>query len=158
MINIKNFDSNLLKIDKESYENVDIYYIGYIAIKKIDDYENICSVNPLYLIVNAANGYTEEENGSKYLVLDSTDKNKEVLKKYTELWDEIKNLIKRINGGKEGKYKNNFMKIKFSSDDNLPLGRILKLSMLTIAVRSVFEEDSKYYLQIFLGEYLYNTM
>ena len=158
MINIKNFDSNLLKIDKESYKNVDIYYIGYIAIKKIDDYENICSVNPLYLIVNAANGYTEEENGSKYLVLDSTDKNKEVLKKYTELWDEIKNLIKRINGGKEGKYKNNFMKIKFSSDDNLPLGRILKLSMLTIAVRSVFEEDSKYYLQIFLGEYLYNTM
>ena len=112
----------------------------------------------MYLTVNAANGYTEEENGSKYLVLDSTDKNKEVLKKYTELWDEIKNLIKRINGGKEGKYKNNFMKIKFSSDDNLPLGRILKLSMLTIAVRSVFEEDSKYYLQIFLGEYLYNTM
>ena len=109
-------------------------------------------------IVDEGDTFIEESNGNKYLVSVSTDKNKEVLKKYTELWDEIKNLIKRINGGKEGKYKNNFMKIKFSSDDNLPLGRILKLSMLTIAVRSVFEEDSKYYFQVFLGEYLYNTM
>ena len=56
----------------------------------------------MYLTVNAANGYTEEENGSEYLVLDSTDKNKEVLKKYTELWDEIKYLMKTINGGKSG--------------------------------------------------------
>ena len=109
-------------------------------------------------IVDEVDTFIEESNGNKYLVSVSTDKNKEVLKKHTELWDEIKNLIKRINGGKEGKYKNNFMKIKFNSDDNLPLGRILKLSMLTIAVRSVFEKDSKYYLQIFLGEYLYNTM
>ena len=40
MINIRVFDSNLLKIDKKSYKNIDIYYIGYITIKKIDDYEN----------------------------------------------------------------------------------------------------------------------
>ena len=51
MINIRVFDSNLLKIDKKSYKNVDIYYIGYITIIKIDDYENIYSVNPLYLII-----------------------------------------------------------------------------------------------------------
>ena len=54
MINIKNFDSSLLKIDKKSYKNIHIYYIGYITIKKIDDHENIRSVNPLYLIVNHA--------------------------------------------------------------------------------------------------------
>ena len=54
MINIKNFDSSLLKIDKNSYKNIHIYYIGYITIKKIDDHENIHSVNPLYLIVNHA--------------------------------------------------------------------------------------------------------
>ena len=48
MINIKDFDSNLLKIDKKSYKNIDIYNIGYITIKKLDDYENIYSVNPLY--------------------------------------------------------------------------------------------------------------
>ena len=61
MINIKNFDSNLLKIDKKLYKNIDIYYFGYKTIEKIDDYENIYSVNPLYLIVNTANGHIEEE-------------------------------------------------------------------------------------------------
>ena len=150
MISIKNFDSNLVKIDKESYKNVDIYYIGHIAIKKIDDYENICSVNPLYLIVNAANGYTEEENGSKYLVLDSTDKNKEVLKKYTELWDEIRYLMKSINGGKSGEYGKDFIKIKLNSDDELPLNKQLKFHAMAIIIRSVFEENDKYYLRFFL--------
>ena len=48
IINIKNFHSNLLKIDKKSYKDIDIYYIGYIAIKKLGDCENIHSVNPLY--------------------------------------------------------------------------------------------------------------
>ena len=52
MINIEDFDSCLLKIDKKSYKNIDIYYIGYITIKKIDDYDNIYSVNPLYLIID----------------------------------------------------------------------------------------------------------
>ena len=55
IVNIKNFEPNLLKIDKKSYKNIGIYNIGYITIKKIDDYENIYSVNPLYLIVNHAN-------------------------------------------------------------------------------------------------------
>ena len=50
-INIKNFEPNLLKIDRKSYKNIGIYNIGYIAIKKIDDYENIYSVNPLYLLL-----------------------------------------------------------------------------------------------------------
>ena len=60
-INIKNFDPNLLKFDKKSYKNIGIYKIGYITIKKIDDYENIYSVNPLYLLVNHANGYIEKK-------------------------------------------------------------------------------------------------
>ena len=51
MINIKNFDSSSLKIDKKSYKNIGIYNIEYITIKKIDDYENIHSVNPLYLMI-----------------------------------------------------------------------------------------------------------
>ena len=71
----------MLKIDKKSYKNIGICNIGYITIKKIDDYENIYSVNPLYLIVNHADGYIEEKNGNKYLVLDSTDENQRVTKK-----------------------------------------------------------------------------
>ena len=76
MINLKDFKSNLLKIDKKSYKNIDIYYIGYIAIKKIDDYENIYSVNPLHLCINHASGYIEAKNGNKYLIFDSVGKTK----------------------------------------------------------------------------------
>ena len=54
MINLKNFKSNLLKIDKKSYKNIGAYNIGYITIKKIDNYESVYSVNPLYLQVNHA--------------------------------------------------------------------------------------------------------
>ena len=79
-INIKNFKPNLLKIDRKSYKNIGIYNIGYITIKKIDDCKNIHSVNPLYLIIAHANGYIEEKGVNKYLVFDSTDENKELLK------------------------------------------------------------------------------
>ena len=61
MINIKKFDSNLLKIDKKSYKDTGIYNIGYITIKKTYDYENICSINPLYLIIAHASGYIEKK-------------------------------------------------------------------------------------------------
>ena len=61
MINLKNFALNLLKLDRKSYKNIGIYNIGYITIKKINDYENIYSVNPLYLNVNHANGYIKEK-------------------------------------------------------------------------------------------------
>ena len=74
MIIIKNIHSNLLKIDKKSYQDIDIYYIGYIMIKKFGDCENIHSVNPLYLIIHSATGHFKENNDEKYLILDSTDK------------------------------------------------------------------------------------
>ena len=93
MINIKSFEPNLLKIDRKSYKNIGIYNIGYITIKKIDDCENICNVNPLYLLVNYASGYIEEKGVNKYLIFDSTDENKELLKKYSDVWSGIKNKI-----------------------------------------------------------------
>ena len=62
-----------------------------LQLKKIDDYENIYNVNPLYLTIVKVDRFDEEKNGSKYLVFDSEGKNKEVLTKYTELWDLIKN-------------------------------------------------------------------
>ena len=81
MINFKNVDSNLLKIDKTRYKGINIYYIRYIAIKKIDDCENIYSVNPLCLCINHASGYIEEKDVNKCLIFDSTDEDKELLKK-----------------------------------------------------------------------------
>ena len=71
MINIKYFESKLLKIDKKSYKNFGIYNIGYITIKTIDDCENIYSVNLLYLLINHANGHIEEKGVNKYLIFDS---------------------------------------------------------------------------------------
>ena len=70
MINLKNFESSLLKIDKKHYKGVNIYYIGYITIKNIDDYENIYSINPLYLLINHASGYIKEKMGINTSLLD----------------------------------------------------------------------------------------
>ena len=112
IINLKKFDSNLLKIGKKSYKNIDIYNIGYITIKKIDDCENISSVNPLYLLVNHANGYIEKKGVNKYLIFDSTDENKELLKKYNDVWNGIKNKIEEVSSGKCD-YEKDYMKIKF---------------------------------------------
>ena len=69
--------------------------------------------------------------------------------KYTELWDKIIYLIKTINEDKADEYEKDFMKIKFNSGDNLPLNKVLKLHNLKVITRSVFEEDSKYYPQVF---------
>ena len=78
--NIIDFDAKLLKIDKKSHKNLDIYYIGYVNIKNIADYESIYSVNPLYLRIIQPRGYLEEENGNKYVIFDSVNENKDALK------------------------------------------------------------------------------
>ena len=156
MINIKDFDSRLLKqtVIQKSYKNIGIYNIGYITIKKIDDYENIHSVNPLYLMIGKVIGHVEESNENKYLIFDSTDENKEVLKKYTEPWDVIKNKIEIINDG-QCKYGKDFTKIKFDTDDGLPLNKPLNLCMLTIIVRFVFEDEGIFYPQVYFDECFY---
>ena len=148
-----------MSIDKVSFKSIDtvIYSNKYITLKSLN-HVNIDSENPPYLIFNNVDGYIEESNGNKYLVFASTDKNKEVLKKYTKLWDEIKNEIKTINGGEPNEYKIDFMKIKFESDDDLPLGKILSILGMVILVRSVLQEDSKYYLQVCLLECMYESV
>ena len=63
MISIEIFNPNLLKLDKKSYKNIDIYYIRYITKNDVGDYESFHSVNPLYFIVGEVNGYIAEKNG-----------------------------------------------------------------------------------------------
>ena len=154
IIDLENFDSSLLKIDKKSYKDIGIYNIGYITIKKIDNYENIYSVNPLYLTIAHASGYIEEKGVNKYLVFDSTDENKELLKKYNDVFNGIRDKIKEINSD-ECDYEKDYMKIKFNSDDDLPLNKPLKFHLMTITIRSVFKEDGKLYPQVFLDDTLY---
>ena len=106
---------------KKSYKDIGIYNIGYITIKKIDDYENIYGVNPLYLIIDHASGYIEGKGVNKYLGFDYTDENKELLKKYN-VFNGIRNKIKKISGH-EYDYGKYYIKIKFNSEDDLPLNK-----------------------------------
>ena len=85
LIDLKDFDAVFLKIDKKSYNNIDIYYIGYSPFIKIGDCWSNFTVNPLYLDIAHASGYIgcnsiEEKDGNKYLVLDDIDENKGELK------------------------------------------------------------------------------
>ena len=116
MINIKDFQSNLLKIGKKPHKDFDIYYVGYITIKNINDCKNIHSVNPLYLIFNSATGYFREENDEKYLILDSTQKCEEVL-------SEIKSEIETINGGEKMYHEKNYNRITVNTDDDIPFNK-----------------------------------
>ena len=154
IIDLKDFDGRLLKIDKKSYKNIGIYNIGYITIKKIDDCENIYSVNPLYLFVNHASGYIEEKGVNKYLIFDSTDENKELLKKYNDVFNGIRDKIKEVCSD-ECDYAKDCMKIKFNSVDNLPLNKPLTFHNMTTIIRSVFEEDGTLYPQVFLDDTSY---
>ena len=154
IIDLKSFKSNLLKIDKKSYKDIGIYNIGYITIKNIGDCENIYSVNPLYLRITHANGYIEEMNENKYLIFDSMDENKELLKKYNDVFNGIMCKIKEVSND-EWNYEKDYMKIQFNSDDNLPVNKPLKCHDITITLRSVFKEDGKLYPQVFLDDTLY---
>ena len=102
----------------------------------------------MYLIIDKIDGHFEENNRNKYLVFDSTelhstDENKEVLE------------IETKNVGRKGEYDKDFMKIKFNTDNNLPLNKPLKLHLLTTIVGCIFEEDGKFYLQLYLDDCLY---
>ena len=157
MINIKNFDPDLLSIDKTPFKSIDAttYRIKYITMKSLD-YVNIDCENSIHLSLNNVVEYIEKNYENKCLVFTSRDKNKEILEKYAKLWNRIKNQIKTINGGECNsnetvQYKKDFMKIRFESDDDLPLGKILSILVMKIT-RSVFQEGSKYYPQVLLHE------
>ena len=152
LINLKDFDPSLLKLDKESSMDINIYYIGYVT--KEPEY-NIDSVNPLYLLISELDGFIEEKEGSNYLNISLTHNNNDVLVKFTEFWRGIKDQIKNINNSSVNKYAEDYMKIKFDSNDNLALSKIPKFRALTIIIRKIFEKDGKYYPQTFLDDCLY---
>ena len=113
---------------------------------------NVNSVNPLYLMINRIDDFIEEKNGDKYLNIASTDRNSEVLKKYSEVWNGIKDCVEKINNSTLGEYDKDYMKIKFNSDDDIPLNKVLNFSTVTVIIRNIFEKDGKYYPQSFLDE------
>ena len=108
----------------------------------------------MYLNITHANGYIKEKGMNKFLVFYLTDENKELPKKYNDVFNGIRDKIKEINSN-ECDYEKDYLKIKFNSDDDLPLNKSLKFRLMTITIRSVFEEDGKLYPQVFLDDALY---
>ena len=132
LINIKHFNSNNLKLDKKGALGNDVYYIDYITKKP---QYNISSVNPLYLMINKIKGYFELD-GDKYLIISS--ENGDIMQKYQEVFDGIKEIIKKINDYSYPiKYDDNYMKIKFNTNDNILLNKIIYFPTITITIRSV---------------------
>ena len=100
----------------------------------------------------------KKNNENKYLVLDDVDENKEVSKKYEEVWESVKKEIETINGDEKIEYGKGFKKIRFESNDDLPLNKPIKLRLLTIIIRCVFSEGGKFYPQLFLDDALYELV
>ena len=131
----------------------DIYYIGYITKKP---QWNVNSVNHLYLMINRTKGHFEEKDGDKYLIISSENGDK--MQKYQKVFDGVKEIIKKINGYSQPiKYDDNYMKIKFSTNDNIILNKIIYFPTITITIRSVTQKHGKYYPQLFLDACLYEV-
>ena len=150
IVNIKDFDSSLLQINKLSLNGVfglNIYYIKQIltkspnrvSIDRTDDDEDY-----RYLFLDDVDGHIEENDGIKYLVFASTDKNKEALKNYTKIWEETKEQIEAINDDEPIKYRKDFMKIRFESVDDFLSSETFNILDMIIAAASVLERNGKY--------------
>ena len=103
--------------------------LDLLQLKKIDDCQNIYSVNPLYLNITYGSWYIEEKGVNKHLVFDSTDENKELIKKYKDVFNGIGDKINEINS-EERDYEKDYMKVRFNSDDELPLSVSLIFAMV----------------------------
>ena len=148
----ENFDLSNIKIDEKSYENILIYYIGYVTIK---EYVKTYSVNPLCLIFQYVNGYFEEIKRNRYLTLVPTNESKEKIKKYEDLWIKLRDFIRSLTKYYDDyDYDEKYIQIKFDSDDELPLNKTIEIPTTTIVVRVIFLENNKHYTQFFLDECL----
>ena len=139
------------------YKNLDIFNTGYVTVKNIDSSSghSINSVNLLYLRIDNASGYIEEKGSNKCLIFNSTNENKQLLKKYNDVFDGLTDEIKKIDDDCL-EYTKDYTKIKFNSDDNLQLKKPLKFYNMTVTIRCVISEENKLYPQVFLDNTLYS--
>ena len=93
LINVLHFEASNLKLDKRTWKDIDVYYIGYVDKDKPSDWK-VNSVNPIYLVINKVHGSISEKNGVKYL---SVDKSDSVLKNYDQVFSGIKYHIRKIS-------------------------------------------------------------
>ena len=149
MTNINDFDPSLLNIDEILFESDELimYDIKYI--------KNLNSSDSLYLVFNNLDAYIGKSGENRYLIFASTEKNKIMFENYTELWDEIKEQIELITGDKVTKYSKNLMKLRFKTNDDFPLSKIINIPVCVVIVSSIFKEDGEYYPQVLLHDCFY---
>ena len=106
-----------------------------LVMLKNPEYD-INGVNPLYLMINRIKCHFEEKDRDKYLII--SPENGDTTQKYQEVFDRLKEIIKKINDYSQPiKYDDNYMEIKFNTSDNIPLNKIIYLPTITITIRSV---------------------
>ena len=154
LINLSNFSASNLKIDKKSWKNIDIYYIAYVDKDKPKEWE-VHSVNPLYLIVNKVFCFVGQTDGVKYLKIDKIENlsDSDGLTIWNQVFFTIKYHIDNISNEKVN-FDSHFDKIKFVSNDYLPLGKLIYFPTLTVVIRCVFKQDEIYYPQVYLNDAL----
>ena len=145
MTNIHDFDPSLLNIDQVLL--CIMYDIKYI--KKLN------SISSLYLVFNNLDAYIEESDENRYLIFASTEKHKIMSKNYTELWDGIKEQIELITDDKMIKYSKDFMKIRFKTNDDLRLNKVINVPVCVVIVSRIFKEDNEYHPQFLLHDCFY---
>ena len=107
-------------------------------------------------MITKIKGYFEEVDGDKCLVISS--ENGDVMQKYQEVFDGIKEIIKKINDYRYPiKYDDNYMKIKFNTNNNILVNKIIYFPTITITITSVTQKDGKRYPQLFLEDCLYEV-
>ena len=165
---------NNLKLDKKTWKDIDIYYIGYFDKNKLED-SCVNSVNPLYLMINRVFCFVGEKNAVKYLKIDKGNKKIEdsILTIWNQVFSGIRYNIKKIdyeckeltecNGYPEYEnfdkcivnYDEDYDKIKFVSNDNLPLGKLIYFPTITVTIRCVLKQGDLFYPQVYLNDALY---
>ena len=152
LINILNFESINLKLDKKIWKDIDIYHVAYVDKNKLNDWK-VKSVNPLYLMINKVYCSVGEENGIKYLKIEKNHCDP-VINIWNIVFDSIKVSIKKISN-EEVKFNDHFNKMKFISDDALRNEKLIYFPSITVVIRCIFKKDDIFYPQVYLDDALY---
>ena len=141
VVNILDFNSKGLSIEKTGSGETSIYYIKY-------------DKDPFYLVNDDLKGYFEQNDDNKYLTMIFTSKSQKVM--YTRIWEEIKKVINEVD--EFSNYDKNYDVISFDTDDILSLNSIINIYSMTIIIKSVFKNNNKFYPQIYLTNCRYNKV
>ena len=149
-IDLDEFDGSKIKVGKKNLMTLIFCYLGYEYKKRISECNVTNSVNPLYLRIADIKGKFKKDKSDNVwhlIVFGDAD----VLRKFSNIWKSIKAKIEENTGGIV-QYDKDYMKIKFESNDNLPTDNIVNMHQVTIIIRSIFAQNSKFYPQLFLDD------